>query len=50
MSGVGQYWYNAPMENFFASLIKEFVHHEDYEIREEEKTGQFEYVEVFYNN
>ncbi|AWM42060.1 Integrase core domain protein [Gemmata obscuriglobus] len=49
VSGVGQCWDNAPMESFFASLKKEFVHHEDYATREQAKASIFEYIETFYN-
>jgi hypothetical protein len=50
MGDVGQYWDNAMMESFIASLRKELVHYEDYETREEAKNSLFEYVDVFYNN
>lgn len=50
MSEVGQWWDNAQMESFFASLKKELVHHEDYQTGEEVKASLVEDVEVFYNN
>jgi transposase InsO family protein len=49
MSGVGQCWDNAPMESFFASLKKEWVHHEDYQTRAQARASIFEYIETFYN-
>jgi putative transposase len=44
MSGVGQCW-----DNFFASLKKELVHHEDYQSRAEARASIFEYIEALHN-
>lgn len=37
------------MESFFASLMKERVHHEDYATREQARASIFGYIEAFYN-
>ena len=37
------------MESFFASLKKELVHDEDYQMRAEARSSLFEYIEVFSN-
>ena len=49
MSRRGDFWDNAPMESFFASLKKELVHHEKYKTRTEARRSLFEYIEAFYN-
>ena len=49
MSRKGNYWDNAPMESFFATLKKELVHHEECPTRAAARHSLFEYIEVFYN-
>jgi len=49
MNRKGQCLDNAPMESFFASLKKEFVHRRRFKTRNHAKAAIFEYIEVFYN-
>jgi putative transposase len=49
MSRRGNCLDNAPMESFFASLKKEYVHHLHFATREQAKVAVFDYIEVFYN-
>ena len=49
MSRRADYWDNAPMESFFASLKKELVHDADFATRAEARAAIVEYIEVFYN-
>jgi putative transposase len=49
MSRRGNCLDNAPMESFFASLKKEYVHQACFGTREEAKAAVFDYIEVFYN-
>lgn len=49
MNGVGNYYDNAPMESFFATLKSELVHHRRYLTRAEAKSDIFYYLEAFYN-
>lgn len=49
MSRVAQCWDNAPVESFFASLKREWSHHERYTSHAQAKASLFEYIEVFYN-
>jgi transposase InsO family protein len=43
------YWDNAPVESFFATLKRERVHHRNYETQEEARTDLFQYLEPWYN-
>jgi len=49
MSGKGNCYDNAVMENFFHLLKCEWVHHYRYKTRQQAKTSIFEYIESFYN-
>ena len=49
MSGKGNCYDNAVMENFFHLLKCEWVHHYQYLTRQQAKTSIFEYIEMFYN-
>jgi putative transposase len=49
MSRRADCWDNAPMESFFASLKKEWVHGADFATRAEARAALFEYIEAFYN-
>jgi putative transposase len=49
MSGKGNCYDNAVVENFFSSLKNEIVHHQDYHTRDQARTEIFEYIELFYN-
>jgi putative transposase len=49
MSGVGQCWDNAVVENTFGQLKRELVHLVTYATRDEARASVFEHVEVFYN-
>ena len=49
MSRKGNYWDNAVVESFFATLRKEVIHDRRYPTREEAKQDVFEWIEVFYN-
>jgi putative transposase len=49
MSRRGNYWHNAPVESFFATVKKELVHREKYHTCEQAKASLFHYIEVFYN-
>ena len=40
---------NAVMESFFSSLKQELTHHERFSDREEARSKEFDYIEVFYN-
>jgi len=50
MSRRADCWDNAPMESFFASLKKEWIHDADFATRAEARTAIVEYIEVFYNS
>jgi len=49
MSGKGNCYDNVVAESFFSSLKNEFVHHCQYQMRDEPRTEIFEYIELFYN-
>jgi putative transposase len=49
MSRKSNYWDNAPLESFFATLKKEWVHREKYLTQKQATTSLFHYIEVFYN-
>ena len=49
MSGVGNRYDNASVENFFSLLKTEEVHHQRYADRQEAKSSLFTYLEFFYN-
>jgi transposase InsO family protein len=49
MSRPGNCWDNAVVENFFATLKTELIHHQRFQTRQEAKTEIFEYLEGFYN-
>lgn len=49
MSATGNCYDNAPMESFFGTLKREWVHHHDYHTRQEATTSIFFYIESFYN-
>lgn len=49
MSRRADYWDNAPMESFFASLKKEPAHGANFATRGEARAAVGEYIEVFYN-
>lgn len=49
MSGRGNCYDNAPVESFFATLKREWVHQRHYSTREEAQSSIFDYLEVFYN-
>lgn len=49
MSRKGNCWDNAVAESFFHTLKTEWVHHRQFETREQAKQEIFEYIEVFYN-
>ena len=37
------------MASFFSSLKNELIHHRDYHTRDQARTENFEYIELFYN-
>jgi transposase InsO family protein len=49
MNGVGNWYDNAPMESFFATLKSELIHHRHYRTRNEASPDVFYYIEGFYN-
>ena len=49
MSRTANCYDNAPMESFFSTLKCEWVHHQNYQTRQEAKTDIFGYIEEFYN-
>lgn len=49
MSRRGNCWDNAPVESFFATLKREWVHRHRYGSRRQARASLFEYIEVFYN-
>lgn len=49
MSRSGNCYDNSPMESFFHTLKTEFIHHVDFETRDEAKLRIFEWIEAFYN-
>jgi transposase InsO family protein len=49
MNSVGNWYDNAPMESFFATLKSERVHHCLYRARDEASPDLFYYIEGFYN-
>jgi transposase InsO family protein len=49
MSRRVDYWDNAPMQSFFASLNKELVHGADFATRAEARAAIVEYIEIFDN-
>ena len=49
MSRTANCYDNAPMESFFGTLKREWVHHRRYTTRAEAKTDLFFYIETFYN-
>jgi len=49
MSRKGNCWDNAPAENFFSTLKREFTNHCEFKNIEEARLGLFEYIEIFYN-
>lgn len=49
MSGKGNCYDNAPMENFWGILKTELVHHRRYKTRSEAIKEITEYIEIFYN-
>ena len=49
MSGKGNCYDNAVVENFFSSLKNEIIHHRDYHTRDQARTDIFAYIELFYN-
>ena len=49
MNSVGNWYDNAPMESFFATLKSELVHHRHYRTRNEASPDVFFYIEGFYN-
>jgi transposase InsO family protein len=49
MSGKGNCYDNAPMENFWGVLKSELVHHRRYKTRAEAIREITEYIEIFYN-
>lgn len=49
MSGKGNCYDNAPMENFWGTLKQEVIHHCHFMTREEAQRAIREYIELFYN-
>jgi putative transposase len=49
MSGKGNCYDNAPMENFWGTLKTELVFHRQYETRQQAMREITEYIEIFYN-
>jgi putative transposase len=49
MNSVGSWYDNAPMESFFGTLKREWVHHCSYQDRREARPDVFYYIEGFYN-
>jgi len=49
MSGRKTAYDNAVAESFFSNLKNEWVHHYDFNTREEAKLAIFDYIELFYN-
>ena len=49
MNGVGSWYDNAPMESFFGSLKREWVHYRVFGSRYEARANLFFYIEAFYN-
>ena len=49
MSRPGNWWDNAVVESFFATLKTELIHGRPYHTRPEARTEIFEYLEGFYN-
>jgi putative transposase len=49
ISRTGNYWDNAAMEAFFATLAKECVNRKKFQTRQEARSTIFEYIECFYN-
>ena len=49
MSGTGNCYDNAVVENFFSTLKQERVNRVRYRTREQARADLFEYIEVFYN-
>ena len=50
MSRKGNYYDNAFVESWFATLKKEWIYRYQYSTKEELKSLVFEYIEVWYNN
>jgi len=49
MNGRKTAYDNAVAESFFSNLKNEWVHHHDFQTREEAKLAIFDYIECFYN-
>lgn len=49
MSRTGHVYDNAPMESFFASLKSEWLHHHQFQTRQDARSAIFDYIEIFYN-
>jgi len=49
MNGRKTAYDNAVAESFFSNLKNEWVHHHDFNTREEAKLAIFDYIECFYN-
>lgn len=49
MNGKKTAYDNAVAESFFSNLKNEWVHHHDFQTREEAKLAIFDYIECFYN-
>ena len=49
MSRRGDAYDHAPMESFFATLKKEFIHRQQYQTRREARLSIFEYIAGYYN-
>jgi len=49
MSRTGTGWDNAVAERFFHTLTTELIYLEDFQTREQARTGVFDYSEVFSN-
>ncbi|MEO7774141.1 MAG: integrase core domain-containing protein [Steroidobacteraceae bacterium] len=49
MSRRGNCYDNAPMENFFSSLEREYLQHQRFATHAEARAAVFTYVETFYN-
>ena len=45
----GDYWLNALMESFFATLKTELIHNEIFITRKDAQSKIFNYIEMFYN-
>lgn len=50
MNGKKTAYDNAVAESFFSNLKNEWVHHHDFNTREEAKLAIFDYIECFYNS